>query len=150
MFQTHHLLKKGDNNSTCLKGFLRELSDFVSLELLVHCLVRNGSTTLVGEVSPLVFTARSYRDLPSWHWNPGLGTWCGAGTPHSWDVPPKFLSTTRGCGATHSTFCISMSPTCRHGCGFFNFVIVGLPFSLLSGGSVMVVQWFSRNFDVVV
>ena len=32
---------------------------------------------------PLVFAARSYGDLSSWHWIPGLGAWCGAGTPGS-------------------------------------------------------------------
>nr|KAF6500947.1 hypothetical protein HJG59_007970 [Molossus molossus] len=31
----------------------------------------------------LVFPARSYEDLSSWHWNPELGTWCGTGTPQS-------------------------------------------------------------------
>ena len=45
----------------------------------------------------LVFAAGSYGDLSSWHWNPGLGgASCGAGTPHSKDIPPEFPSTTRG------------------------------------------------------
>ena len=33
--------------------------------------------------SMLVFAARSYEDLSSWHWNPGLGSSCGAVTPCS-------------------------------------------------------------------
>ena len=41
----------------------------------------------------LVFATRSCRDLSSWHWNPGLGAWCGSGTHHSQDIPPEFLST---------------------------------------------------------
>ena len=30
----------------------------------------------------------------------GCGACCGAGTPRSWDIPPEFLSSTRGCGAS--------------------------------------------------
>ena len=41
--------------------------------------------------SLLVFTARSYGDLSSWHWNSGLGTWFGAGTPHSQDTSWIFI-----------------------------------------------------------
>ena len=42
--------------------------------------------------SLLVFAARSCGDLSSWHWNPGLGAWCGSGTPRAQDIPPKVLS----------------------------------------------------------
>ena len=30
--------------------------------------------------SPLVSADRSYGDLSSWHWNPGVGPWGGAGS----------------------------------------------------------------------
>ena len=83
--------------------------------------------------SLLVFTARSYGDLSSWHWNSGLGTWCGAGTPHSQNIPPEFLFTTCVCGT--SPFCICAPPTSLDGCGFFNSVVTRLPFSLISDGS---------------
>ena len=33
--------------------------------------------------SLLVFVARSCGDLSSWHWNHGLGAWCGAEPAHS-------------------------------------------------------------------
>ena len=40
----------------------------------------------------LVFTARSYGDLSSWYWNPGLdcAVWPGAGIAHSPGSPPNF------------------------------------------------------------
>ena len=37
--------------------------------------------------SPLVF-AHSFGHLSSWHWYPGVGVWCGSGTPHSQDILP--------------------------------------------------------------
>ena len=48
--------------------------------------------------SPLVFAARSYSygELSSWHSNLWLWGLCGAATPHSQDIPSKFLSTTCG------------------------------------------------------
>ena len=30
----------------------------------------------------------------------GQEAWCGAGTPHSWDIPPRFLSATCWCGTS--------------------------------------------------
>ena len=51
----------------------------------------------------------------------GWGSWCGAGTRHSWEMPPKFLSTSCGCGT--SLFGICPPPTSLDGCGFFNSVI---------------------------
>ena len=51
----------------------------------------------------------------------------------SQDIPPKFLSTTCGCGT--SLFCISVPPATLDGCGFFNSVVVRLPFDLTSDGS---------------
>ena len=74
--------------------------------------------------SPLVFAARSYGDLSSWHWNPWLWylMWgCGSSSPRypSW----IFIHHTR-CGT--SPFCISTPPTSLSGCGFFNFMVVRL------------------------
>ena len=51
---------------------------------------------------PLVFITRSYGDLSSWHWNPGL-----CGLMWGWDspllrYPSGFLSTRHGCGTAHS------------------------------------------------
>ena len=63
----------------------------------------------------------------------GCGAWCEAGTPHSQDIPLEFLSTTRGCGT--SPFHISTTPTSLGGCGFFNSVVVRIPFNSISDGS---------------
>ena len=83
--------------------------------------------------SLLVFVARSYEDLSSWHWKPRQGSWCGFGTPHSQDIPPEFLSTTHGCGT--SLACICDPPTSLDGCGFFNSIVVRLPFNSISNSS---------------
>ena len=80
--------------------------------------------------SPLVFAARSYGDLSSCHRELVLETWCGAGTPHSQNIPPEFLFTTCVCGT--SPFCICAPPTSLDGCGFFNSVVTRLPFNSIS------------------
>ena len=58
---------------------------------------------------------------------------CGAGTPCSRDITPEFLSTTCGCGT--SMFHVSAPSTSLDGCGFFNLVVVRLPFNSISDGS---------------
>ena len=63
----------------------------------------------------------------------GLRAWYGAGIPHSQDIPPKFLPTTRRCGTI--LLCISAPPTSLDGRGFFNSIDVGLPFTLICDGS---------------
>ena len=79
----------------------------------------------------------------------GWWAWCGAGTPCSRDSSPEFLSTTHGCGT--SLFCISASPTSMGGCGFFNSVVVRLPFnSIFWWFWVMLVLNFICNFHVLV
>ena len=55
---------------------------------------------------------------------------CGEGTLRSWNTPPEFLSTTYGCWA--SPFHISYPATSLDGCGFFNAVVVRLPFNSIS------------------
>ena len=70
---------------------------------------------------------------------PGTGTLdsgasVGLGlTPLSSGIPPEFLSTTHGLGT--SPMHVSDPPTNLDGCGFFNSVIVRLPFNLISDGS---------------
>ena len=47
----------------------------------------------------------------------GWGTWCGAATPHSQNIPPEFLSITHGYAT--SLFHVSAFPTSLDGCVFF-------------------------------
>ena len=49
----------------------------------------------------------------------GWGVWCGAGTLLFWDIPPKCLSTTCGCGT--SLFHVSTLPANLDGFGFHFF-----------------------------
>ena len=104
--------------------------------------------------SPLFFAARSFGDLSSWHWNPGLGAWCEDGTPHSQDIPLNPLSTTCGCGT--SLFHLSTLPASLDGCGFFNSLVVRIPFNTFSDGSkwwlfyilVVIFVWCARRWAV--
>ena len=81
----------------------------------------------------------------------GLGAWCAAGTPHSWDIHPEFLSTTHGCGT--SLFCFSTHPISQDGCVFFNSVVVCLPFHSICDGSewwlfyilVIILMWLCKE-----
>ena len=77
--------------------------------------------------SPLVFAARSFGDLSSCPWNPGQG-----GLVWGWDAlllryPSKIF--------IHYTWVwdqpihVSSPPTSLDGCGFFNSVVVRLPFN---------------------
>ena len=84
------------------------------------------------------FTARSYGDFSLWHWNPGLGE-PGVGLgPLALQVGPlqlkyasQFLSTTRGTGWSH----LCAPPTSLDVAFFFNFLVVRLSFTQISGGS---------------
>ena len=108
---------------------LGPLSCYMVLELRegesesVHVWVLQGDLLGTLEVSsmtqsPLVFAAGSYRDLSSWHWNPGLVVpSVGLGLLAPEISLPKFLSTTRGCGT--SPFSVFASTTSLDGCGFF-------------------------------
>ena len=80
----------------------------------------------------------------------GCGALCGAGTPHSWYIPPEFLPTTCGCGT--SLFSMSAPFTYLGGCGFFNSMVVRLPFKLISDGpewwlfySLAVILWGGKS-----
>ena len=75
---------------------------------------------------PLVFTARNYEDVSSWHWSPGLG-----GLVWGWDpLLPRYPSTLFlpyvGLGPACSTSpCAhpSTPPTHLDECGFFNSLL---------------------------
>ena len=99
---------------------------------------------------PLVFTARSYGDLSSWHWNSGLGGLMWGWDPSLWKYSSQFLSTIHACGTTCS---MSSQPVCLYPSylpgwiDFFNSLLVGLPYSLMFWWFwVIVVLYFSCNF----
>lgn len=74
-------------------GAQRELvCEQMSLCVVSFKLKEPGSSAGLGFTYPLsllVFTARYYSAFVSWHWNTGLGGWCGSETlPSSWDFPP--------------------------------------------------------------
>ena len=81
--------------------------------------------------------------------------WYGVSIPHSWVIPLEFLSTI--CGSGTSPFCISAPPTSLDGCGFFNSVVVWLPFYLISDGSewwllyilVLILMWLCKEVSCV-
>ena len=67
------------------------------------------------------------------------------------DIPPKFLSTT--CGCETSPLHICTHPTSLNGCGFFNSIVVRLPFNLISEGCewwlfyilVVILMWLCKE-----
>ena len=73
----------------------------------------------------------------------GQWVWCVAGTPPK-DILPKSVSTTPGWGTSPFYFCAP--PTSLDGCGFFNSVVVRLPFSLISD----VPEWWLFYISVVI
>ena len=76
--------------------------------------------------SLLVFAARSYGDLSSWYWNPGLG-----GQVWGWaSLFPIYLSQI----FIHQMYLFHISTpfTSLDGRGFFNSVVVRLPFNSIS------------------
>ena len=80
---------EGVSLSKCVYGFFKE-----------NCLGLQKFLPLTQ--SPLVFAARSYGDLSSWHRNPGLIALVWGWDPSlPWHLSP-FLSTTHVCGSTHS------------------------------------------------
>ena len=87
--------------------------------------------------SLLVLAARSFGDLSSWHWNPRLG-----GLASGWDsLLPRYPSRVfihhmcvRDQPVTHLH-----PPTSLDGCGFFNSIVVRLPFNLIS---ICSMQWW--------
>ena len=107
------------------------LSEFMHGFFKGNCLVVQKFLPLTQ--SPLVFHLEIMRTYFLGTGLLGWGPWCGAGTPCSQDIPPKFLSTIQGCGT--SPFCISTPPTSLDGCGCFNSVVIRLPFNLISDGA---------------
>ena len=64
--------------------------------------------------------------------NLGWVTFCGIGTPCSWDLSQIFIHH-MWCGT--GLLCICALPTSLDRCGFFNSVVVRLPFNSISDGS---------------
>lgn len=93
--------------------------------------------------SLLVFAARSCGTCLPGTGSLGWGARCGVGAPHSQDIPPEFLSTTHGCRTR--PFHVCTPSTSLDGCGFFNSVVVRLPFNLIYDGS----RWWLFNILVV-
>ena len=93
--------------------------------------------------SLLAFVARSFEDLSSWHWYPGSGTWCGSGNSHSRDILPELLFT---CEWKAIPFHVCTPPTTLDRCGFFNSIVVRLPFTSISDGS----EWWLFYILVVI
>nr|KAF6500941.1 hypothetical protein HJG59_007964 [Molossus molossus] len=84
------------------------------------------------------FIVRSYGDFSSWHWNlnwkPSIGRGLSAsqGGLYQSRYPPDFYPPHVRVGPAH----LCLHTSYQSPCGFlFNFVVVGLPFSLISGGS---------------
>ena len=96
--------------------------------------------------SPLVFTAIHCGDLPSWHWNPELGS-LGLGLL----APEISLPNCYPCWCGASLFHVWAPPISLDGCGFFSSLVVKTSIQLNFWHSwVMVVLHFSCNFDVIV
>ena len=105
--------------------------------------------------SLLDFAARSYGDLSSWHWNPGL-----RGLVWGWDsslllsllnfYPPQ-LDVGPGFSASPPFHPIRMDVF------FFNSIVVRFPFNLISNGSewwllcvlVVILMWFCEEASMI-
>ena len=88
----------------------------------------------------LIFAARSWGGLIFLALEPCTE----AGTPCSWDIPLKFLSTTHVCSTSPSPICTP--PAILDVCGFFNSVVVRLPFNSISDIS----EWWLFYILVVI
>ena len=100
----------------------------MSLSRLVHMWVLLEELLGASEVSSTDLIPAGFCSQRLWVLLPGTGAlgcgaWCGAGTPHSRDIPPEFLSTT--CGGGTSPFHVHSS--CQS--GFFSSVVARLPFN---------------------
>ena len=97
-----------------------------------------------------MFTDRSYGDLSSRHWNPGLGGLVWGWDPSLLRYPSLFLSTTCGYRTAYSTsphLHPATPPTHLDECDCFNSLVVGLPHSSIFWRFwVTVVLQFSCNF----
>ena len=83
-----------------------------------------------------------------------LGSWCEAGTPHFWDSPSEFLSSTYGCGT--SLLHVSAPHNSLGGCVFINSAVVWVSFNLISDGSacwfytlVVILKWLCKELICV-
>ena len=96
---------------------------------------------------PLDFTARSYRDLSSQCWTPGLCGLPGAGITHFQDsfsnfypphlnvgppmLVPPLLPPLLATPCLSTLLRVSASPIHLDECGFFKSLVAGLPYSLI-------------------
>ena len=141
--------RKGTMASACLEArhFSFSLDATGSFQAAISVLELRGSESeqvspCVGSLRGTAWGSRSFFHRLSPHWFlqsevvetylPDTGTVGLWGLVWDWDswllnIPPEFLSTTRGCGTT--PFDICAPPTILYGCGFFNSVVVRLPFS---------------------
>ena len=104
--------------------------------------------------SPLVFAARTYGDLSSWHWNPGL-----RGLVWGWDFLllryPSQIFIHHMWMWDQPVSCLP--PTSLDGCGFFNSVVVRLPFNSICDGYeswlfyilVVILMWLCEEASCV-
>ena len=103
--------------------------------------------------SLLLFVARSSGDLSSWHWNPRLGclVW-------SWDfLLLRYASQIfiHQSGRETCPFCIWAPPTSLDGCGFFNPIVVRLPFNSIPDSSewwlfyilIVILMWLCEEWS---
>ena len=77
---------------------------------------------------PLFFIARSYGDLSSWCWNPGLGVLVWGWNPSLLRYPSSLCPPRVGLGPAHPVsphFHSSVPPAHLGECGFFNSLVVG-------------------------
>ena len=94
--------------------------------------------------SLLLFATRSCGDLSSWHWNPGLGSlvW-------GWDSLllryPSWIFICHMC-VWDQPIIVCVPPTSLDGCGFFNSIVVRLPFNLIFDFSE---QWLFSILAVI-
>ena len=90
---------------------------------------KSSSFCLPQPKSPLVFIAKVMGTYLPGTGTLGWGACCRAGTSHSLDIPPNFYLPQVDMGPA------CCAPSYQSQCGFFNSVVVGLPFFLIPGGS---------------
>ena len=164
--------RKGTRTSAHLDAthFRFSLYNTGAFQLLPGCCSSEGVIQCVGSLRGTVWGSSSFfhRLNPHWFLQPefvgtylpgtgtlGWGAWCGAGTPCSLDSPSVFSRTTHEWGT--SLFCICAPPTSLDGCGFFNSVVVRLPFNSISAGSgwwlfhilVVILMWLCEEVSHV-
>ena len=138
-------------------------SEGVSQEVHVQALLRVTAWELNSffhRLNVCWFLQPEVTDLSIWHWNPGLGGLVWAETPRSQDIPPDFYPPHVAVEPTHSmSLCLFFSspPTSLDGCSFFNSIVVGFLFNLISDSSewwlfyilVVILMWLYKKVSHV-